>query len=248
LKPRQRGLAIIVLAVEGAVAVVVAAYSFLSMFGEGPVQQYYDWVARPGVYAGTVVIVCTVGCALWLSLPFRHVAPRAAVAATLSFGLVMGCLALVTTYVRSSPRSALLAAVQRLVPPPGAADDKTTYGAQAPSPWDDRGFAAELVATPSGKAADWSPAAVRSWREAPEPIACAQTEAVARGWADAGTLKVLSAEPGLACQWSARRRGWQALVEVVYAPGQPQLGDYAVFQVGTPGLWCCEVTSLTWCC
>jgi hypothetical protein len=252
LRPPQRQRAIIGLAVEGAVAVVVAGYSFLSMFGEGPVQEYYDWVARPGLYAGVTAVACAAGCTIWLALPLRHVAPRAAIAAALSVGFAVGCLAVVTTYVRSSPEGALLAAVRQLVPPRGATNDKTTYGMQAPGPWDARGFTAELVATRPDQAGDWSPAAVRSWRVPSAPHACAQTEALALDWADARSVKVLSAEParqsGLACQWSAHRRGWQALVEVVYAPGDPQLGDYAVFQVGTPGLWCCVVKSLTWCC
>jgi hypothetical protein len=108
-------------------------------------------------------------------------------------------------------------------------------------------FAAELVATPADQNVDWSPAAVRAWR-VPAPTACTQTAAVARDWADDGSVRALSDGPGMACEWSADRHAWQVLVEVVDAPGQPELGDYAVFQVGTPGLWCCAVSSSTWCC
>jgi hypothetical protein len=252
LQGTQRVLAIIGLSVEGGVAVIVAGYSFLSMFGEGPVQQYYDWVAAPGFYAGMIVTLCTAGCAIWLVLPFTHVAPRVAVAATASFGLVLSCLAGFETYVRAWPESALLGQVHQIIPPPGAIDDKTTYGTGASSPWDDRGFASQLVATPANKSVDWSPAAVRSWRVAPPASACTQTETIARGWVDPGTLKMVSNDPsdnaGLACQWSAYRHGRQVLVDVVYSPGQPQLGQYAVFEVGTPGLWYCVLSSFDWCC
>jgi hypothetical protein len=90
LRRKHKPLAIIALSVEGGVAVIVAFLSFLSTFGEGPVQQYYDWLAVPSFYAGAIVALSTACCAIWLALPFTHVAPRAAVAITLSFGLVLG--------------------------------------------------------------------------------------------------------------------------------------------------------------
>jgi hypothetical protein len=163
-------------------------------------------------------MVCTGGCATWLALPIRHAAPRVAVAATtLVVGLVLGGLAVGATYVRSSPESSLLVQVRQLTPPRGSADDETTYGTTAPGPWDARGFAAELVATAADQNVDWSPAAVRSWRGAGAQR-CTQTATVARDWADAGSVRALSDKPGMACEWSADRHGWQALVEVVDAP------------------------------
>lgn len=216
LRRKHKPLAIIALSVEGGVAVIVAFLSFLSTFGEGPVQQYYDWLAVPSFYAGAIVALSTACCAIWLALPFTHVAPRAAVAITLSFGLVLGSLAVFETYVRSSPESSLLTAVRQIVPPPGAVDNQTTYGTRASSYWDDRGFAAQLVATPPDQSGDWSPAAVRSWRVTSAPNACSQTETVAQGWVDPGSFKLVPNDPSdqsdLACQWSGYRRGWQVLV------------------------------------
>jgi hypothetical protein len=252
LQGTQRVLAIIGLSVEGGVAAVVAGFSFLSMFGEGPVQQYYDWVAAPGFYAGAIVTLCAAACAIWLVLPFRHMAPRVALAITASFGLVIGCLAGFETYVRSWPESSLLGAVRQIIPPARTVDDKTTYGTGASGSWGDRGFASQLVATPSNQSVDWSPAAVRSWRVAPAANACTETQTIARGWVDPGSLRAVPNDPAagsdLECQWSAHRHGLQVLVDVVYSPGQPQVGQYAVFEVGPPGLWCCVMSSFDWCC
>jgi len=164
LQGTQRVLAIIGLSVEGGVAVLVAGYSLLYMAAEGPVQQYYIWVATPPLYSGAIVMICAAGCAIWLALRFKHVAPRVAVAAAVSFGLVLGSFAVVEIYVRSSPESSLLAAVRQIVPPRGATVVKTTYGTAASSSWDDRGFGSQLVATPSPQSGEGSPAAVRSWR------------------------------------------------------------------------------------
>jgi hypothetical protein len=242
LTDKQRALAIVGLVVEALVGVVVAAYAFMSMVGPGPVTQYYVWAARPAFDAGFVVACGACVCALWLGLPVRHAGPRAAVVATFGLGFLVGALGVATTYVRSSPESSLLRAAHQLTPPQGATEVRTSYGLEPNWP---EGFAAGLVAAQSGEG---PPAAVRSWRAPSASNACGQTGATAQGWADAGSLKVLPfsvrQNPGLACEWSARRHGWEVLVEVIYDPDKPQLGDYAVFAVGPPGLWCCTAPEL----
>jgi hypothetical protein len=231
-------VAIVGLAVEVLVGVVVAAYAFMAAAGRGPVTQYYIWAERPAFDAGVVVASAACACALWLGLPVRHAGPRAAVVAAFSLGLLVGGLGLATTYVRWSPESSLSAAVHELTPPPSASELRTTYGL-GPTGYD--GFTSELVAARSGEG---PPAAVRSWRAPSASAACGQTRAIAEGWADAGSLAALSSsvrhDLGLACGWAglSLRHGWEVLAEVIYNPEAPHLGDYAVFAVGAPGLWC----------
>jgi hypothetical protein len=242
MQARERVVAFCLLSVEG----LVGAFVFLRAaagdysWTTGSDTQFTFWLTEAWLYAGPVMVVASLACGAFLLLPLGRAAARVVVVMVLAVATSAFGVAAVTVHQRGHPEALEVAALRRLVPPTGAVEDRTSYGSRAPDfalmPKD---FAAELVATPLSED-NGPPTAVRSWRVPTRTDACAETGAVTQAWADPGSVDMKAAPsdgvPGIPCEWFATYRGWQVLVEVVDFPNDPRLGNYAVFQVGTPNV------------
>ncbi|HTW08339.1 MAG TPA: hypothetical protein VME46_12560, partial [Acidimicrobiales bacterium] len=223
---RQKAAAVLCSAVELLAAVLFAGYSVASMLlaaaVPGPVDQYYDWAAKPGLVVGVFLAVTAAGVLVWLRLGPRRPGSLTVVSVGLALALVAGGTGAVVMYERATPKASLLAAVQQMKAPVGTARDRVTYGLVP--------VEGALVAD-GPDSSERSSGAVRSWQLRLTRGACAWTGRLADAWADRGSVTPLPVadDTGVVCQWSARKNGWQALVQVVAVPG-PGQKEYDVFQ------------------
>lgn len=238
----QKAVAVACSAMELLAAVLFAGYSAASrlLAFPGPAQQYYDWAAKPALVVAVLLAVTPAGVLAWLRFGPLRPRSRTVVAGGLALAVVASGTGAVVMYSRATPKGSLLAAVQQLKAPVGTAQERVSYGLV---PVD----GALVADRPDSSGRSFG--AVRSWQVPQTQGACAWTERVALAWADRGSLTALpvTRASGAVCQWSARKDGWDALVQVVAASDRGE-EDYDVFQVGEPGLWCCVVTSQSGCC
>jgi hypothetical protein len=214
---RERAAAVCVLSVVGVLGALVFVRAAAGDYSwtTGPGTQYTFWLTEPWLYAGPALVVVTVLCAGLLLRPLRQAVARVAVVTTVIASALTFRLVAHAVHQRGHPEGFELAALRRLVPPAGAVNDRTGLLSEGP------------------------PTAVRSWRVPKWADACPETAAVMQAWADPGSVNEKPSyypDPDVPCEWFARYRGWQVLVEVVVHPKDPRLGEDVMFEVGTPNV------------
>ncbi len=129
---RQKASAVVCSAVELLAAVLFAGYSVASVLlaatVPGPVEQYYDWAAKPGFVVAVFLAVAAAGVLVWLRFGPRWPGSFTVVSVGLALALVAGGTGAVVMYERATPKASLLAAVQQMKAPVGTARDRVSYG------------------------------------------------------------------------------------------------------------------------